>query len=127
DGVEERIFEDNGKLDINAGVDIPNVNGNIYGRIGLEEAFSVSSNVVFGGLAIELGGDKLADVAGRFGFNKELSFKGINIGNSTITPHSKNDDGLLAQTGIGQGEVGTNPLQMAMVAAAIANDGKLMS
>ena len=127
DGIEERIFEDQGELKVKSGKAIPNVNGNIYGRIGLEEAFSVSSNVVFGGLAIELGGDKLADVASRFGFNKELSFEGINIGNSTITPHSKNDDGLLAQTGIGQGEVGTNPLQMAMVAAAIANDGRLMS
>ena len=126
EGVEERIFEDDGFLEVNAGNGIPNVNDNRYGNISLKKAFEVSSNVVFGGLAIELGGDKMKEVAERFGFNEGLDVTGVNFVSGSYTAYGRSDDGLLALTGIGQGDVEGNPLQMAMVAAAIANDGMLM-
>lgn len=126
EGVEERIFEDKGYLDVKVGNRIPNVNNNVYGNISLQKAFEVSSNVVFGGLAIELGGDKMEEVASRFGFNESLDIMGVNFVSGAYTAYGKNDDGLLALTGIGQGDVQANPLQMAMVTAAIANDGMLM-
>lgn len=127
EGVEDRIFTDNGLLDVNVGKDLPNVNGNKYGKIDLQEAFAVSSNVVFGGLAIELGGSELADVAGRFGFNKDISLEDMTVGKSIFTAYDKRDDGALAASGIGQTGVSTHPLQMAMIASAIANDGRLMT
>lgn len=127
EGVEDRTFNDQGLLDVNVGKDLPNVNGKEYGKIDLEEAFLVSSNVVFGGLAIELGGGELADVAGRFGFNKDISLKDMTVGKSIFTAYDKRDDGALAASGIGQTGVSTHPLQMAMMASAIANDGRLMT
>jgi len=127
EGVEDRIFTDNGLLDVNVGKDLPNVNGNKYGKIDLQEAFAVSSNVVFGGLAIELGGSELADVAGRFGFNKDINLEDMTVGKSIFTAYDKRDDGALAASGIGQTGVSTHPLQMAMIASAIANDGRLMT
>ncbi len=127
DDVQDRTFQDNGKLEVKVGLPISNVNGNTYGKISLEKAFEVSSNVVFGGLAIELGANKVGAVAERFGFNQVLKRKGFSITDSKFpTDIQKNEDGLTAAAGIGQGAVSTQPLQMAMVAGAIANDGLLM-
>lgn len=127
EGVTERTFEDNGELDVKVGKDLPNVDGNIYGSIDLKKAFAVSSNVVFGTLAIELGGDKLQETAEKFGFNQTFELNDMTLGKSIFTPYSKKDDGALAASGVGQTGVSTHPLQMAMVASAIANDGELMT
>lgn len=127
DGVEDRTFKDNGELAVSSGKPIKNYNDKAYGNISLEKAFEVSSNVVFGGLAMELGADKLGAVAERFGFNQVLKSRGFTINDSIFpTDIASVDDGLIAQAGIGQGGVSTQPLQMAMVAGAIANDGMLM-
>lgn len=127
EGIQERTFNDTGELKVNVGKNLPNVNGAAYGRIKLKEAFAVSSNVVFGSLAIELGGDSLAEVAERFGFNKEHSFPFLNVSTAKAPKYPKNEDGALAASGVGQTGVSASPLQMAMVASAIANDGKLMA
>lgn len=126
EGIENRTFYDDGILKVNVGKDLPNVNGKSYGEISLEKAFSVSSNVVFGSLAIELGGEKLAEKANDFGFNDDLNLNDMTVSKSIFTPYSKKDDGLLAASGIGQTGISTHPLQMAMVGSAIANQGKLM-
>ncbi|NLC65903.1 MAG: penicillin-binding protein 2 [Clostridium sp.] len=126
EGITERTFKDEGILKVNVGKDLPNVNGTSFGNIGLDKAFSVSSNVVFGSLAIELGGEKLSKTANDFGFNEDLNLADMTVSKSIFTPYSKNDDGLLAASGIGQTGVSTHPLQMAMVGSAIANNGKLM-
>ncbi len=128
DGVQERTFQDNGLLKVKVGKDIPNVKDISYGKISLEKAFEVSSNVVFGGLAAEMGADKVGAVAERFGFNQVLKRKGFTITDSKFpSDTSKSEDGLTAAAGIGQGAVTSQPLQMAMVAGAIANDGMLMA
>ena len=127
EGVTERTFEDRGLLDVKTGKDLPNVNGNVYGDISLKKAFSVSSNVVFGGLAIEIGGDKLQETAERFGFNQDLGLRDMTVGKSIFTAFGNKDDGALAASGIGQTGVSTHPLQMAMIVAAVANGGKLMT
>ncbi len=128
DGVEERTFEDNGTLQVKVGQSISNVEGNEYGNISLEKAFQVSSNVVFGGLAVELGAAKVGAVAERFGFNQVLKRKGFTITDSKFPGTiPKSEDGRTAAAGIGQGAVSAQPLQMAMVGGAIANDGMLMA
>ena len=126
EGIETRTFKDEGILKVNVGKDLPNVNGKSYGDINLEKAFSVSSNVVFGSLAIELGGDSLLETANKFGFNEDLNLNDMTVSKSIFTSYSKKDDGLLAASGIGQTGVSTHPLQMAMVGSAVANNGKLM-
>ena len=93
----------------------------------LREGLAFSLNVVFAQVGLELGGDLLADYAERFGFGKSVPFD-VPVAKSQV---ASSDDFLtsnpaVADTAFGQGELLVTPLQMAMVAAAIANEGKMM-
>ena len=101
--------------------------GNCGGdSITFEQALDVSCNVSFGWLAGKIGQDKLAEQAKLFGFGEDY-LDGLPGSASRFTADGT-DLGVsqLAQSGIGQFEVATSPLQMAMVAAGIANDGVVM-
>ncbi|MFD5110871.1 MULTISPECIES: peptidoglycan D,D-transpeptidase FtsI family protein [unclassified Streptomyces] len=89
----------------------------------LREALRVSCNTVFGKLGADLGKDKMLETAKKFGFNQE-HFTPVRA-DASIFPE-KLDPSQTALSSIGQFDTRTTPLQMAMVAAAIANDGKLM-
>lgn len=105
-----------------------NENGSNCGgdRITFEQALNVSCNVAFGGLALKLGQDKLAAQARKFGFGTD-PLAGIAANPSRFTTEGTDVAGpQLAQSGIGQFEVAASPLQMAMVAAGIGNDGDVM-
>lgn len=125
-GVTDRTFNDTGKLDLGGGYVLPNYGGNVYGKINLKKALSVSSNIVFGQLALELGNDKLKETAEKFGFNQDTPANGVIIDNSRFPKLDKNEKGNIAQTGIGQSSILSTPMQMALVAATIANDGVMM-
>ena len=101
--------------------------GNCGGNsITLEQALNVSCNVSFGSLADKIGQDKLDAQAKLFGFGQDY-LEGLPGSSSRFTADgTKLDVAQLAQSGIGQYEVATSPLQMAMVAAGIANDGVVM-
>jgi len=105
-----------------------NENGSNCGgdKITFERALNVSCNVAFGGLAGKLGQTKLADQASKFGFGIN-PLAGLPANPSRFTSaDTKLEAPQLAQTGIGQFEVAATPLQMAMVAAGIANHGDVM-
>lgn len=121
-----RTFEDNGKIEFADGTVLPNLGNRAYGTIGLEEALVVSSNVVFGTVAMDIGNAALKKTAEDFGFNEKFSFHDINLEASRFPELSKSQGGEIAQTGIGQGEVLASPLLMAMITSAIANDGVMM-
>ena len=107
---------------------LPNENGGNCGgdRITFEQALNVSCNVAFGALAGKIGQEKLAAQAAKFGFGTD-PLDGLAGDASRFTVgDSKLEAPQLAQSGIGQFEVATTPLQMAMVAAGIANDGEVM-
>jgi len=74
-----RTFEDKGKIEFADGSVLPNLNNRAYGTIGLEEALVVSSNVVFGTVAMEIGNAALRKTAESFGFNERFSFHDINL------------------------------------------------
>jgi peptidoglycan glycosyltransferase len=107
---------------------LPNENGGNCGgnSITFEQALNVSCNVAFGALALKIGQDKLDAQAAKFGFGTD-PIDGLAANPSRFTA---GDDQIertsLAQSGIGQFEVATSPLQMAMVAAGIANGGDVM-
>ncbi|WP_418958081.1 peptidoglycan D,D-transpeptidase FtsI family protein [Streptomyces tritici] len=89
----------------------------------LKRALEVSCNSVFAKLGDEVGRDKMVEMAEKFGFNKE-QFVPVR---AVASVYDKNmDRGGNALSSIGQFNTATTPLQMAMVAAAVANDGKLM-
>ncbi|MGW7078890.1 peptidoglycan D,D-transpeptidase FtsI family protein [Streptomyces sp. NPDC054871] len=89
----------------------------------LREALRVSCNTVFGKIGSDLGKDKMLETAEKFGFNEE-QFVPVRS-NASVFP-KKMDRPQTALSSIGQFETAATPLQMAMVASAIANDGKLM-
>ena len=92
-------------------------------EITLEHALATSCNTTFAKLGVDLGKDKMVDMAKKFGFNTE---PGIDLPASTSRFPEQLDAAQLGQSSIGQYEVAASPLQMLMVASAIANDGVLM-
>ena len=93
-------------------------------RITLTQALQVSCNVTFLTLANELGNEAMADQAEAFGFNS-TSLEDLGGQAASLYPRDM-DAPQTAMSGIGQSSVTATPLQMAMVAAAIANDGDVM-
>lgn len=125
-GVTERTFNDTGSINVGT-KDLPNENGNAYGNISLRKALSVSSNVIFGGiLGEELGNKKLRETAEKYGFNKDLYLGNLKAYSGSFPDRKTVDKGLIAYDAIGQGEVLSSPIEMAMVAATVANNGVRM-
>ncbi|GAA1436338.1 penicillin-binding protein 2 [Mycobacterium cookii] len=99
--------------------------GNCGGRrITMTQALQVSCNVTFLSLANELGTEAMAEQAEAFGFNG-TSLEDLAGQAQSLYPRDM-DAPQTAMSGIGQSSVTATPLQMAMVAAAIANDGDVM-
>ncbi|WP_019067475.1 peptidoglycan D,D-transpeptidase FtsI family protein [Streptomyces hokutonensis] len=88
-------------------------------------ALQYSCNTVFAKMAVDLGQDKVKAMAEKFGFNDDKLDIPVRAYPS-VYPSNMNKSST-ALTGIGQYDVTATPLQMAMVSAAIANDGKLVS
>lgn len=96
----------------------------IDGEATLMHALAVSCNTPFAKLAMEFGVDALREQAEAFGFGRDLKIP------MRATPSRFGDpsgDPQVALTAIGQFDVRVTPLQMAMVSAAVANDGVLMT
>lgn len=104
--------------------------GAVHGKVSLNKAFRVSCNNAFGLIGIELGYDKLEDMAEKFMFNQEIEVSDIHDSLNIRAGNIKIDDekmkALVAQDAIGQHGVTTNPLHMALITSAIANDGVMM-
>ncbi|MFJ6631044.1 peptidoglycan D,D-transpeptidase FtsI family protein [Streptomyces sp. NPDC091376] len=93
-------------------------------KASLNRALEVSCNSVFANLGDKVGRDKMVETAEKFGFNNPEIDTPVRAASSV---YDKNmDKGGNALSSIGQFNTATTPLQMAMVTAAIANDGKLM-
>ncbi|OLZ65952.1 penicillin-binding protein [Streptomyces sp. IMTB 2501] len=91
----------------------------------IRTALRYSCNNVFGHMAVQLGQDKVKAMAEKFGFNNDQQDVPVRA-YASVYP-SGMDKAQTALSGIGQFDVTATPLQMAMVSAAIANGGKLVS
>jgi len=104
------------------GVAIQNANGESCGGT-LEASFADSCNSVFAPLGAKLGATALVATAERYGFNQSPVLK--SAATSTIPAAAEIGDALaVGSSAIGQGKVQATPLQMAVVAATIADDGE---
>lgn len=104
----------------------------------LKGALEKSCNSVFAGISADLGDDAIKAQAEKFGFNDfgkyDFTKGGADTKNNLDIPTranasvfpANNDAGATMRAGIGQQSVTATPLQMAMVAAAIANNGTVM-
>ena len=94
------------------------------GQLTLTEALRISCNTTFAGLGIRLGSQKLAAEAEKFGFNEPSPYQ---LPAATSVIPEKQDVPATAQSAIGQRDVRVSPLQMATVAATVANGGRRMA
>jgi penicillin-binding protein A len=128
----------NGKSPITvSGVPLSNDANEQFGLITLSQALTQSVNTVFAQVAEHVGRATMTKYMQRFGFYAKppLDYPPDEIHASApyppgVTSHpyppaSRNED--IGRIGIGQGGLEVTPLQMAMVAAAVANGGKLMT
>jgi penicillin-binding protein A len=92
--------------------------------ITLEEAIVESCNVTFAELGLKLGTAALLDQAAKFGFDGDVGLD-IPFAAGRFPSPSEVPDNTpgLAFSAIGQQDVAANPLQMCLVASAIANGG----
>ena len=114
------------------GVPLQNSGGADFGTISLTDALTQSVNTVWGEVGERLGKGTMLEYMERFGF---LSEPPLDYPVSQITPSGiyggqrllDEDDAIdIGRVAIGQERLQVTPLQMAMVAAAVANDGVLM-
>ncbi|MBZ6229656.1 peptidoglycan D,D-transpeptidase FtsI family protein [Streptomyces olivaceus] len=89
----------------------------------LREALRVSCNTVFGKVGSDLGNEKMLEEAKKFGFTEE-QFVPVRSSASVFSDDMAPSE--VAQSSIGQFNTAASPLQMAMVASAVANNGTLM-
>jgi penicillin-binding protein A len=111
-------------------VDLVNQGGSGCGGdpITLQQALEVSCNVSFGSIGLKIGDDALREQAEKFGFGQTY-FHDLDDSLTrqvmSVFPPDPNKP-QTAQSAIGQFDVQATPLQMAMVAAGIANRGTVM-
>jgi peptidoglycan glycosyltransferase len=90
----------------------------------LAHAYGYSCNLTFARLGLELGTKRYKEYAARFGLGQtpplEIPTAVSQLANAPFIGRV-----LLASTAFGQGELAVTPLQMALVAAAMANEGAI--
>jgi penicillin-binding protein A len=78
-----------------------------------------------GGASTRPSADVLEDYARRFGFGRTIPFDLPIAASQVKNPETQWTPELLVQTAFGQGEVQATPMQMALVAATVANGGRV--
>ncbi|MDP9404013.1 MAG: penicillin-binding protein 2 [Actinomycetota bacterium] len=107
--------------------DLPNFGGSDCGGT-LPDLLRVSCNTGFAQLGLDLGAEKLLSEAADFGFGDRPPLD-LPATRASVFPDAASfarDAPALAKSAIGQQDVSATPLQMALVAAGVANGGVIM-
>ncbi|WP_462320197.1 peptidoglycan D,D-transpeptidase FtsI family protein [Halochromatium sp.] len=102
-----------------------------HGALDLTTALAKSSNVFFAQLGVLAGHAALQKTGQRLLFNRSIAFVGgpsgrMQLQSAQLEPIPERDRYGLAQAAIGQGRATATPAYMALLAAAIANEGVAM-
>lgn len=106
-----------------------------HGEPRLESVYAFSCNTAFAQYALRLGADRMIDTAAAFDIYRPQDTPDVYSGFTDLSttpsklfvnPGFLERPAALADTGYGQGEMLVTPLQMALVASSIANDGTMM-
>lgn len=114
-------FEDPGYFKIGDGI-IHDNEGEATGYQDVTTAFALSSNVDFAQIALKMGLDTFYDYLSRWGIGAPFDFQ-LPSSASDVPAKDTVWSGELAQMAFGQGALLVSPLQMALIAATIANGG----
>ncbi|WP_030483610.1 peptidoglycan D,D-transpeptidase FtsI family protein [Nocardioides aequoreus] len=131
--LESGDYEPDTQVDGRASLDLPqtsttlpNLGGGSCGgdTVSLTRALEVSCNVAFGSIGLDLGAEALREQSQKFGFDTR-TFEDLDdaLTRQAVSTIGDPDEPQTALSAIGQSNVVATPLQMAMVAAGIANDG----
>ena len=131
--IEDGLYDAESMVPAGAGYQLPQSSSVVHNstgsacnpdRITLKYALEWSCNTSFAKIAVELGNEKMKKMAEAFGFNDTALTDLAGQVESVYPTLDKPQTGL---SGFGQSDVRATPLQMAMVAAGIANGGVLMT
>jgi peptidoglycan glycosyltransferase len=130
---KDSTFDDTGSYSTPGGP-IRNFGGEVYGRHDLTTALTNSINTTFATIGDELGAGPMGGTMTAYGFGTRPP---IDLPADEVLPSGRRENGKLlpntqegmdvARLAIGQERLTVTPLQMAMVAAAVANGGRLMA
>ncbi len=93
-----------------------------HGELDMKEAMSVSCNIYFAQLAVELGSDTMTEYAEKLGYNKEFEMDENTTAKSVYNVKGASV-GSLAWSGVGQYNDLANPIHQMIIAGAVANGG----
>ncbi len=102
-----------------------------HGRVNLHDAIKHSCDVYFYQAALRAGPERIASVARQFGLGEHFDISVPNVRDGLIPDptwwrENRNEGwtgGLTLNYGIGQGAMGVTPLQLAVMAARLGNNG----
>ncbi len=100
-------------------------NNKAHGTVDMKQALAVSCNCYFAALAEEIGAGTLAKTMRQVGMDADSHFE-LETSRNSISLTRGATESELVETAIGQGRTSVTPLYMAMLAAAIANGGRMM-
>lgn len=104
------------------------INGEVHGQESFADAMANSCNCAFAHMALnDIDREDLRNTAESLGFNKKELKTELPYEKSIFDLDSSTPGQLTMQTAIGQGDTRTTPMQMLLVADAIANGGKAMN
>jgi len=92
----------------------------------LLQVLRISCNTAFAQMGVDTGPEAMVATAEAFGFNQDVPIDLDRPARSNFPTDFERNLPALAQSAIGQNEVAATPLQMALAAAAVANDGRVM-
>lgn len=125
----DTVFEDNGFIEIDGHViEETNRPDDTVDQWTLTEGFAYSLNIVFAQVGLQIGRTVLEQAATAFGIGEPIPFdEHVSTGQIAGNDDFLDSRAALADTAFGQGELLVTPLHMALVAAAVANDGVVMT
>lgn len=121
----ETMFNGPAKLFVDGGL-VTNFADQTYGRLSMRSAFAKSTNTIFAQIGLGVGAPDLVAQATAFGFGSRIPFD-LPVQKSSTASPSDMDSTMIAWTAVGQGKSLATPLQMALVAAAVAGKGQVPS
>lgn len=114
------------------GVTVTDYHGETHGEVDMPQALAESCNNYFARTAVAVGAQNFTETAEAFGFGKawwtqlpDPRMLPLHLVQSSLAPDPRHGipEGELAHMGFGQSTVVVTPLQMAIIAAGVANDG----
>ena len=99
--------------------------GEVHGQEDFAGAFAHSCNSAFAQIGLGLDKDVFRSVADSLYLNSRLDLE-LPTSKSSFDLDSTSADALVMQTSIGQGDTLVTPMEMALIASAVANDGAMI-